>query len=454
MKRVVFPLIIAALGVIAFSLSAYGVDPPHDSANSVECVSCHSLHNAPGGSITAFAGNANLCQSCHTTGGDASNLPFDDTDQALPRWGLPPGVSPSGTSHRWDSGVSGHADPDENNTSTGTVESGGSFNGTLFKSYTITIDAGGEVGGTPAPTFDWDDTLGNGALGVSIPESGTPGVSVAITLNEGITVTFSNGAPTSFVSGNIWRVYVRPDIRTPTDAAMAARVDSNGKIECSTCHNQHSQDNAAFTGACTDDDSVCYSDSDCTSPATCSFTQFFQRIDNSTQQMCEDCHNAKVGVGSHLSLSGVGQPFEDKCFTCHVVHFAPTSDGSLTVLAQGDLCFSCHDSDGPASTDVYTQFNPSPAITMGNPPGGPIDQVHDSSLCANCHNPHTVTSSNKVMDPDPADGDNFPRDYATNNTYNGQSYESAAGGNADPTFSGGSSGSIGPAGRVLFGPGK
>lgn len=62
--------------------------------NSVACLTCHVLNNAPGAQLTMIAGNANLCLSCHNAAGTAFNSPFSDADRAEP------GVS--GTSHSWN----------------------------------------------------------------------------------------------------------------------------------------------------------------------------------------------------------------------------------------------------------------------------------------------------------------------------------------------------------------
>lgn len=120
------------------------LDPPHDFSQSIDCGNCHITHHAPGGAITTVAGNPNLCMSCHTVGGLAPGKPFADTDEAIP------GIS--GTSHRWDSGPSGWVKPAPGNTSLGTVQSNGAFTGSYAKTYTLTIEAAGEVG---TATFGW-----------------------------------------------------------------------------------------------------------------------------------------------------------------------------------------------------------------------------------------------------------------------------------------------------------
>jgi predicted CxxxxCH...CXXCH cytochrome family protein len=53
------------------------------------CTSCHITHNAPGSTLTAVAGNALLCQSCHTSTGAASAKPLVNADKGT-------------SSHAWD----------------------------------------------------------------------------------------------------------------------------------------------------------------------------------------------------------------------------------------------------------------------------------------------------------------------------------------------------------------
>lgn len=90
---------ILSLSIIAMLVAgtgAYALDPPHGetAVPIMECDSCHIGHNAPGASLTSTAGNANLCFSCHVSGGQASALPLLSTEQAVP--------GTSGVHHRWD----------------------------------------------------------------------------------------------------------------------------------------------------------------------------------------------------------------------------------------------------------------------------------------------------------------------------------------------------------------
>ena len=135
--------------------AALALDPPHAFTNV--CAACHLTHNAPGGSITLAAGNANLCISCHAPGGQAPTNAFASADQALAWPGLAVGVTNFGTSHRWDSGLAGFVKyvGGAPFASSGTVSSAGIFTGVYAKTYTITFTVGGTVGGA---RFNWTAT--------------------------------------------------------------------------------------------------------------------------------------------------------------------------------------------------------------------------------------------------------------------------------------------------------
>lgn len=269
-----FALCLAALapaGARAFTL-----DPPHRDLNPADpCKACHITHHAPGMAITDIAGNPNLCMSCHTGGASAAGFPFDDTQQAKP--------DVSGTSHRWDSGASGWVQADAANSSTGTVTSSGAYTGMYAKTYTITMGSG-----SPPTTFTWS----GGPAPAGGSGSGAPSGTVA--LDQGISVTFSG----SFVAGNKWYVYVRPDIAQPTNPAMSVRT-SGGKIMCSTCHNQHSQLLEPFGGG--------YPSYPANPPGTTPTPggegRHCGRLDNDFNQMCVECHGRRYvtwsGDGSH-----------------------------------------------------------------------------------------------------------------------------------------------------------
>jgi predicted CXXCH cytochrome family protein len=367
---------------------AVALDPPHDDSWGIECSSCHTPHDAPGGAITTVGGNANLCLSCHMVGGLATNFPFADSDQAFPGPGLPAGTEPSGTSHRWDSGAAGHVEPDPTNSSTGAVESGGLYGGDFATAYTIDITAAGDAG---AAVFSWSNTLGDAAVGMT---SGTD-----ISLGQGLTVTFVDGsASPSFAAGDRWQLFVRTDLRSPVTTAMALRT-ADGTIMCSTCHDQHSQSEVPFDPA-----APVYGGSGTGEG------RHFQRSGNAANEMCVDCHQPRdvteAAQGSHpvgVVVPGTGHyqtpgtlPLdpgsEVVCMTCHVPHAAAATDGSL--LRSADtvaLCADCHTLADTTTPARHQDATSSATLWPGGQYGSSFPAVTDPAKqgsCGNCHRAH------------------------------------------------------------------
>ncbi len=378
----------AALAVaLAMAPGAFALDPPHEyDANGINCSNCHIPHHAPGGTITRVAGNPNLCMSCHTAGGLAANRPFSDNDMAFP--GL------SGTSHRFDSGPSGHVEAALTNSSPGTVRSGGAFTGRIEKVYTITVDSSGNSG---AAAFSWSDGVGGSGSGVS-------GTDMAVA--EGLTLTFTDAETSpSFVADDTFTLYVRTDLRLPDpddpfESGMERRV-ADGKVVCSTCHNQHSQE---LTPA--DPNAPAYG-GDGTG-----WGRHYQRVDNDANQMCHVCHSARDVTSSTQGSHPVGIPvpgtgdFQSPpdlglvqgnvdCTVCHSPHFTDSGganggagDGYILRRHIGEICYQCHTlADQATASHLNTG---SGALWPGGQYGSAFP-THDTDMqgfCVNCHWPH------------------------------------------------------------------
>jgi len=375
---------------LRFPWLVFAVDPPHPAT---DCSACHIVHHAPGTSLNTVAGNPNLCQSCHVSGGQASAKALPNSFEAMPWPGLPAGTNAAGTSHRWDSGVAGHIKflGGATTASSGTLTPGGTFTGRYAKTYTITIVIDGNVG---AAQFRWTATTPSGGTGPNSPiiVTGTD-----VTLDEGIEVTFKNGTGISFQVNDRWNLYVRTDLRWPTNAELANRVINNS-IMCSTCHNQHSQIHAPF-----DPNAPAYTG------AGTGAGRHFQRIPNDTAQMCVDCHSVRnvtsSVAGSHpvgltVPTQGLFKPPSNLpldqsgrvwCVTCHQPHFSPINDGTLLrVTNRLTLCIECHtlgDTTTPAS-----HFRPADGAQW---PGGQYGSTFPAKpdttqrgTCVNCHHPH------------------------------------------------------------------
>ncbi len=395
--------------------TAWPLDPPHDSTRSIECLSCHIPHGAPGGALNAVDGNPNLCMSCHNPAGSAAAKSFADSHQAIP------GVI--GSSHRWDSSPAGHVTADSANASTGAIVSGGVHDGRYARVYTLTIDTGGDAG---VATFQWTDDAGNAS-----PGSLATGSDIA--LAEGVILDFRNGSgsPASFLSGDIWTLRVQPDLRMPVFSAannpeheMAARLSdpvhlggrnwdfTYSKVVCSVCHDQHSQEMQPF------DPSAPPWFGDGSGEG-----RHFQREPNDQNQMCLVCHDARnvqdSDDGSHPVLVPIpGGDFQSPaslpltadskvvCLSCHAPHFADSGganggagDGFLLRDSINDICLQCHTL---ADQSGGSHFDPANGLLW---PGGqygssfPAHSADKRGACVNCHWPHGwPDNDNEVVD--------------------------------------------------------
>lgn len=77
------------------ALPALAYDDPHYRGNSINCLSCHSIHKAAGANLTLTIANESLCRSCHNLVGSASRFPAERLRKAdlMTRFGA---------SHAWN----------------------------------------------------------------------------------------------------------------------------------------------------------------------------------------------------------------------------------------------------------------------------------------------------------------------------------------------------------------
>jgi predicted CXXCH cytochrome family protein len=174
------------------------------------------------------------------------------------------------------------------------------------------------------------------------------------------------------------------DIHPPTSLPLDK---SEGKMQCSTCHQVH---NAA--------------DSD---------GMLLRKV--SDRGLCTECHalaNVTTAPAAHFNLSsGVlwpggqyGSQFpkvsdtsvRGSCLNCHQAHgwpnaASPSTDyPSLLVDQEEMLCFTCHDADGPAAKNVQTDFTRAYRHPVSDT--DPLRHTGRSVECRDCHNPHQAKS--------------------------------------------------------------
>ena len=378
-----------ALGSGVWVSSVGASDPPHDTVAG--CGSCHMAHHAAGPTLTTNAVIANLCMSCHTSGGSASGRAFASVDQALTWPGA--GTNAAGTSHRWDSGAAGRLQfvGGAVTPSTGMITPAGAYAGYYARTYTIQIQSSGMVG---AAQFSWSAAAFGGGAGTNL--TGTN-----VLLDSGIYLSFADGTNTSFSAGDQWNLFVRPDLRNPTNTDLLVRL-MNGTSACYTCHDQHSEALPPF-------DPLAQPYTTNLAGTFIGTNRHFMRIANDTHQMCNDCHASRAVTNAILGSHPVGIFFATNayyqrpallpvevgttnlgCLTCHKIHRAPDGDGKLLRLVGSiSLCTDCHtlaatNSAHFSATNIATLW---PGGKYGSLMPARTD-VNDQGTCLNCHAVH------------------------------------------------------------------
>jgi predicted CXXCH cytochrome family protein len=367
---------------------AFAIDPPHPTN---DCAQCHITHGAPGGNITAVAGNVNLCLSCHMSGGSASAKAYATVDQAKAWPGIGT-VSSGGTSHRWDAGPAGYVIyyGGASTASSGTVSSAGVFTGAYAKTYTVTIASSGAVG---TALFNWSATAPGGG-GTNVPSA------PSVLLNEGISAVFTTATNGGiFRSNDVWRIFVRPDVIFPTNATLASQM-TNGIMSCSVCHNEHSQASPPF-----DRNAPAYGG------AGTGQGRHFMIMTNTECEMCAGCHAPRAVTNSLFGSHPVGiripadlfhrnptnLPFGQTtsnmlCLTCHQVHNSSSTDGALLRMTnRNDLCTACHTLADTATPGTHMNATNSRVLWPGGQYGSTLPartNAFERGTCINCHAPH------------------------------------------------------------------
>jgi hypothetical protein len=347
--RISGPLAIGVVGLWPGSVRAQTPEPPHWSNKSFEisCTStCHLLHQAQGGGLTAHASNVNLCQSCHWPGGDAWDRSINNMDKAVPHVG--------GTSHAFDvDAVNAGLDTQNPQDAEMLVRVMGgkivcstchnqhkgeqSFGGTSRVRPTQKVTTSGSQGAvTPGGTFtgpegvwylieittDGDETTAEFRYskdnGISwVLEGLTAGADVA--LDSGVTVTFTNGgAPPHFVAGEQWEFAAAwPFLRANLDSG-----DNNSANKyCRDCHR---------SWVMTHTETQTYDGSYKSHPVGVALNDNSQGYDRGTPLDGDGLAQPSApdnNPTNDLQLDGTFV----QCLTCHGVHYADSNTKTVDV---------------------------------------------------------------------------------------------------------------------------
>ena len=224
--------------------------------------------------------------------------------------------------------------------------------------------------------------LGN-ILSEAMPVSMMGGVMTMPSGNSVLGTDLSDDHPISF--SYTWALSSRrSDLVDPSLLTGAVKLDSMGRMQCTSCHDPHDDRYGKFL-----------------------------TVQNQGGALCITCHkNIRMWAQSSHNISpaiwnGIGEnPWpeslwrtvaENACGNCHKPHNAEGSERLLKHSNEEDNCLICHNS-AVARIDIEDAFN-----KISRHPIGTNSGVHDPAEptlvttrhaeCSDCHNPHAATSS-------------------------------------------------------------
>ena len=179
------------------------------------------------------------------------------------------------------------------------------------------------------------------------------------------------------------------ELRQPSALTGAVKLDANGELQCTSCHNAHDNTNGKFLV-----------------------------LSNRGGQLCETCHT-KYGwsqtphnLSSKTWNGSTPDPWPDSdpgwitvadnaCQNCHQPHSANSGERLLKSNVEEEVCTACHNGH-VASKDIMAEFNKSSFHPLSTGTHDPSESVVVSARhveCVDCHNPHAAKASGTPAGP-------------------------------------------------------
>lgn len=178
-------------------------------------------------------------------------------------------------------------------------------------------------------------------------------------------------------------VAARGELMDPSTLTEKVRLDHNQEMQCTSCHDPHSNEFGKFLVKDNNGSALC---------STCHAPNLWQQSSHHLSN--KNWNGTGVNPWPHTAGKTVAA---NGCENCHAPHSAGTKPRLLNFANEEENCFSCH-SGTVASKDLQMEFNKFSThpilITTGihDPTEDPVNPPRHVE-CADCHNSHAANGS-------------------------------------------------------------
>ena len=206
--------------------------------------------------------------------------------------------------------------------------------------------------------------------------------------NSNLGTDLSNDHPISFAYTPAVAASHGTELASPTTLTGKVKLDANGQLQCTTCHDPHDDTNGKFLVVSNQGSALC---------VTCHTKNYWNSSDHKL--------SAKTwnGVGTspwpHTSGATVAA---NGCENCHRPHSAGGKNWLLNSAQEENNCYTCHNGNVAAKNiqaefTSKSSFHPVAANTGVHDVAEPGVVTTRHVECQDCHNPHASNSSTGIL---------------------------------------------------------
>lgn len=223
------------------------------------------------------------------------------------------------------------------------------------------------------------------ALGNVISRSSSIDFSGGYTTMTGVnslTTDLSDDHPVSFIFN---AAIATSDGQLSYPPSHPAKLDNNGKIQCTSCHDPHNSMNQNFLLATTQFSELCFS---------CHDREYWTA--SSHQSSTATWNSAGINPWAHLENPYLSVA-ENACENCHDSHSANGKTRLMKSVLEENNCLDCHNGN-VASTNIELELNKAYRhnVYAYNQIHSPLENADPNEVhveCEDCHNPHAVNNT-------------------------------------------------------------